>query len=163
MRVTTGNTTQMRRVSGGDSAHSQQELILHFGVAQNQKADVEVTWPSGTVQNFFDQPINQLLVIDESAGVLDQALTWSETTYDRGTRQLEVRAWTNYRGRTKLSAEGLGELRYNAAELAFEGTFDMTGRAVPESVRLTSERGKAWDLDVERIGVRSRFSGAFQR
>ena len=31
IKLTAGGKTQMRRVSGGDSAHSQSDLIVHFG------------------------------------------------------------------------------------------------------------------------------------
>ena len=37
---------QLRMVTGGDSAHSQSELIVHFGIDQATEAGVTIQWPS---------------------------------------------------------------------------------------------------------------------
>ncbi len=48
VEVTTGETVRRRQVKGGSSAHSQDALAVHFGLADVSVADeVRVRWPSG--------------------------------------------------------------------------------------------------------------------
>ncbi len=50
VRVTAGGRTQADEVRGGGSYLSQNDLRLHFGLAEAETADVEIHWPSGTRQ-----------------------------------------------------------------------------------------------------------------
>ncbi len=55
----------MRRVSGGDSAHSQMDSIQHFGLTDADTVDLlEVEWPTGTVQSFTNVEADDLIRID---------------------------------------------------------------------------------------------------
>ncbi len=147
-RVTAGGMTQMRRVTGGDSAHSQSDLIMHFGVGDETTLDLDIQWPSGIQQSFPGVAVGQLVVINEIGGLLDEQLTEGSFSYDPLQRLLHVSARSNYGGRTALSVEGLGELRYSAARTRFEATFEVLER--PASVSVRSERGATWKLPEAR-------------
>ena len=68
VEVTAGGTTYRRQVKGGVSAHSQDELVLHFGVGSATTVDaVTVTWPSGIVQTLTNVGTNQMIGVTESA------------------------------------------------------------------------------------------------
>jgi hypothetical protein len=43
---------------------------MHFGLASATRADVEIRWPSGKVQTLRQVPANQLLEVDEDAGIV---------------------------------------------------------------------------------------------
>ena len=56
----------MRQVKGGSSAHSQDDLVVHFGLADATIVDqVQVLWPSGTVDTLLNVEANQLLALTE--------------------------------------------------------------------------------------------------
>jgi len=139
--VTAGGTTQMRRVSGGDSAHSQREQILSFGVGFHTNVHVEVRWPSGTIQSFKDVGVNDFHVIDESGGLADEDVSGASATYDPASATLAVVAGSTYGGRSKLSARGLGELAYDASRTRYVGVFPVDAASVPETVDIESARG----------------------
>jgi len=73
--------SQMRTQDGGFHRRSQNHKRLHFGLAQNSMvSEVEVRWPSGKVDTFFNIPANRIITINESGnpdldgdGVLDIA------------------------------------------------------------------------------------------
>ncbi|MGH9464107.1 MAG: malectin domain-containing carbohydrate-binding protein, partial [Thermoanaerobaculia bacterium] len=57
---------QMRQVKGGSSAHSQDGLPVHFGLAEAPRVDaVEVHWPSGRVDRLLDVGGNGLVNVVE--------------------------------------------------------------------------------------------------
>ena len=57
---------QMREISGGDGAHSQNDMRPNFGLGDATKAEiVRIEWPSGRVQEFRDVPAKQILEISE--------------------------------------------------------------------------------------------------
>ncbi len=147
VRVTAGGYTQMRRVSGSDSAHSQQDIILHFGMAQEKEAVVEVTWPSGIVQTFPSVTTNDLVFIDEDLGVLEESLTFTEATWHWVSSTLEVTAKSRFGGRTTLNVETLGSLVYDSAAVEHTATFEGL-EAAPATVTVTSARGGSWPIVV---------------
>lgn len=68
VRVTTnirGNSVrQLRQISGG--AGGQSTLLAHFGLGDATNVDtVRIEWPSGTVQEFHDLAVKQLLTVTE--------------------------------------------------------------------------------------------------
>ncbi len=71
-RVTlfTQGRRMIREVDGGSSSHlSQNSRLLHFGLGAAHRIDsVLVTWVGGKEQLLLDQPVNQLLVIEEPPG-----------------------------------------------------------------------------------------------
>jgi hypothetical protein len=67
---TTGERRQMDEVRSGGSYLSQNDLRLHFGLAQYEKADIEIHWPSGLVEKAAGLAPNQIYRITEGSGVL---------------------------------------------------------------------------------------------
>ena len=69
VRVAAGGTDLlMRQVIGGYSTHSQDELVLHFGLGVAAVADtVEVLWPGGLVNVHRRVAANQLFEVAERA------------------------------------------------------------------------------------------------
>jgi enediyne biosynthesis protein E4 len=69
--VLAGRRRQMDEVRSGGSYLSQSDFCLHFGVGEAKLVDlVEVRWPSGTVDQVKDIPVNQRLFIEEGKGVI---------------------------------------------------------------------------------------------
>ncbi len=66
IKVTAGPLNMMRQIKGGSSAHSQDELVMHFGLAQEATVDrIEVFWPSGVTDALTGVSPNQVLTIVE--------------------------------------------------------------------------------------------------
>ena len=66
IKVTAGPLNMMRQIKGGSSAHSQDELVVHFGLAQEATVDrIEVFWPSGVTDALTGLGPNQVLTIVE--------------------------------------------------------------------------------------------------
>jgi enediyne biosynthesis protein E4 len=74
VRVTAGGRTQRRDVKAGSSYLSQNDLRVHVGLGEAQRAErVEIRWPSGKVDTLTDTPADRLLTIEEGRGVVAQA------------------------------------------------------------------------------------------
>jgi len=70
--LTSAGHIQIDEVMSGSSYYSQNDLRLHFGLAKAGKVEnIEVAWPSGLKENFKNIPANQLLVIQESKGIVE--------------------------------------------------------------------------------------------
>ncbi len=67
VHVVVGEEKMMREIDGGGSSHlSQNSTIAHFGVGKAEVIDsVIVRWTGGKEQVLVDQPVNQLLAIEE--------------------------------------------------------------------------------------------------
>jgi hypothetical protein len=87
--ITVNGETQMRQVKGGSSAHSQDDLVVHFGVGEAVTIDsVEVFWPhtDETVDELLNITANQRITITEgetaSECLLPDSLELSELSVD---------------------------------------------------------------------------------
>ncbi|MBI1928211.1 CRTAC1 family protein [Candidatus Poribacteria bacterium] len=66
VKVTTGDTAQIREVRSGSSYLSQSDMRLHFGLGQHERIDlVEIQWPSGLKERLENIIANQILTIIE--------------------------------------------------------------------------------------------------
>ncbi len=63
--TTTGGRRMTDEVRSGGSYLSQSDLRVHFGLGKAASADVEVRWPSGTVQKVPNVKANQVLTLTE--------------------------------------------------------------------------------------------------
>jgi enediyne biosynthesis protein E4 len=61
---------QIDEVRSGGSYFSQNDLRVHFGLDRGTKADVEIRWPSGTIDKLSNLAANHLYVIQEGGKVL---------------------------------------------------------------------------------------------
>ena len=85
VKATVGTTTRMRQVKGAVSAHSQNELLLEFGLGAATSVDVlEVMWPSGEVTVLNDVGVNQVLTVTEDGSTEGSNLTVSPLSVDFG-------------------------------------------------------------------------------
>ena len=64
---TAGNRRQMDEVRSGSSYISQSDLRVHFGLGPEQKADIEVRWPSGIVDRLSGVEVNRVITIKEGS------------------------------------------------------------------------------------------------
>jgi hypothetical protein len=72
-RVTlkTGAQLQFQEVTSQSSYYSHNDQRLHFGLGQNQKADlIEITWPSGDREVLDNVPANKIVNIKEGSGIV---------------------------------------------------------------------------------------------
>jgi hypothetical protein len=66
-----GSLVQIDEVRSGGSYLSQNDLRIHFGLADANKVDrLEIRWPSGRTEVLSDLPANHFYVVKESQGVL---------------------------------------------------------------------------------------------
>jgi hypothetical protein len=72
VKVTAGGRSQIDEVMSGSSYYSQNDLRLHFGLGKAKKVEsVEISWPSGLKDNLKDLPVNQLLIVQETKGIVE--------------------------------------------------------------------------------------------
>jgi len=91
--VTTGDTTQIREVNGGNGDHSQVPYRLHFGLGAAATVDnLEIRWPTGYVQQLTNVAADRIVRYVEStpAQVLAERSRW---------REVEIEAWTKEKAR----------------------------------------------------------------
>jgi len=65
VRCTTPNHRQIDEVRSGSSFFSQNDLRIHFGLGKSDRADIEISWPSGQVDHFSNLAANQIVKIRE--------------------------------------------------------------------------------------------------
>jgi enediyne biosynthesis protein E4 len=65
----TGKRKQMDEVRSGGSYISQNDLRVHFGLAQAETADIEIRWPSGQVDKLPSLRANRIYTVVEGKGV----------------------------------------------------------------------------------------------
>jgi enediyne biosynthesis protein E4 len=70
VKVTSAGGTQSQMMRSGSSYLSASELVLTFGLAQNDKADsVEIRWPSGRVDHLSNIVTGQTVTVTEGKGI----------------------------------------------------------------------------------------------
>jgi hypothetical protein len=73
VKVVSGDLTQVDEVHSGGSYLSQNDLRLHFGLANHSKVDVvEVRWPSGTMDRLTNLKVNEIFTIKEGIGIVEE-------------------------------------------------------------------------------------------
>ena len=65
-----GDMQQAQEVMSQASFYSANDLRLHFGLGLSKSADVIVRWPAGTHEVIRAVPADQLVVIQEGAGIV---------------------------------------------------------------------------------------------
>lgn len=69
VEVWTGDHLQFKTLMAGCGYLSQNSYTLHFGMGQATQADViQVTWPSGAVEFWYNVDVNQLVTLTEGSG-----------------------------------------------------------------------------------------------
>lgn len=70
IRLTAGSRTQLREVFTGGSYLGQSDIRQHFGLGVATRVDrIEVRWPDGKTETIGDVGANQIITIQEGAGV----------------------------------------------------------------------------------------------
>jgi len=73
VKVTASGRPQIDEVMSGSGYYSQNDLRLHFGLGQAPRADtIEISWPSGATEIVRDVAANQLIVIQETKGIVSR-------------------------------------------------------------------------------------------
>jgi hypothetical protein len=66
IRIKAGGISQIREIAGAGSYLSQSDLRAHFGLGTSTRIDsVEVTWPTGSKQEFHNVKADQFYTIEE--------------------------------------------------------------------------------------------------
>ena len=74
VRVTSAGGKQWAMVRSGSSYCSQSQMAPTFGLgADTLVQTLEVEWPSGARQRFTNVPVNQVVTVDESRGIVPAA------------------------------------------------------------------------------------------
>jgi hypothetical protein len=79
---------QLREITGGGGWNSV-PLLAHFGLGDATNIEMmRIEWPSGTVQEFHNQQVNQSLLITEPPRLLSNATA--------GRAQFSLRSWSGF-------------------------------------------------------------------
>jgi hypothetical protein len=66
-----GSRIQTQEVTSQSSYYSHNDLRLHFGLGENNKADqVDIRWPNGQTETIRDVAAGQIVTVKEGSGVL---------------------------------------------------------------------------------------------
>ena len=72
--VTAGGKAQRQERNGGVHRWSQNHQRLHFGLASNATADIEVQWPSGALTTYSNVPADHLYRVSEDGSITQLAV-----------------------------------------------------------------------------------------
>lgn len=67
--VSAGGVNQVQLQDGGNHRSSQDFQRMHFGLAANTSADIEVTWPNGSTETFNNVTADQIYRIVQNQGI----------------------------------------------------------------------------------------------
>jgi enediyne biosynthesis protein E4 len=71
LRLTSEGFTQVKQAKGGMSYMSASDPRIHFGLGKRKSIEsLQITWPSGAVDNLSKVPINLFLTVKEGAGIV---------------------------------------------------------------------------------------------
>lgn len=74
VRVTSAGGKQWAMVRSGSSYCSQSQMAPTFGLGADKLVQtLEIEWPSGVKQHFANLPVNQVVTVDESRGIVPAA------------------------------------------------------------------------------------------
>ena len=74
IKVVAGDLTQVKEAKGGMSYQSAQDPRIYFGFGSHMQAEeVEITWPSGTVDRLDNVPANRIVTVREGAGIVERS------------------------------------------------------------------------------------------
>jgi enediyne biosynthesis protein E4 len=75
VRVTSAGGKQWAMVRSGSSYCSQSQMAPTFGLGADKLVQtLEIDWPSGVKQRFTNLPVNQIVTVDESRGIVPGAV-----------------------------------------------------------------------------------------
>ena len=142
-----GEQPQRRRVSGGDSSHSQQDHVLHFGLLHHVVAEASIDWPDGSHEDLGSLPADRLYFVLQGAGPQPEVLTDHVARWDQSAQTLTVSTVTTYGGRAKHEAVGYGPMPYLVTGLGYREVFSGVP-ANPGTVMVNSNSGAVFVLTV---------------
>jgi hypothetical protein len=71
LRLSVGSKTLRRDVKAGSSYLAQNDLRVHFGLGESQRADrLEIRWPNGTIETIENVRANQIITVKEGSGLI---------------------------------------------------------------------------------------------
>ena len=71
LKLTAEGITHIEQAKGGMSYMSASDPRVHLGLGKRSKIDqLEITWPSGTIDRLKDLPIDKIIVVKEGAGIV---------------------------------------------------------------------------------------------
>ena len=71
LKLTAEGFRQYDQAKGGSSYMSASDPRIHFGLGKRKAIEsLEITWPSGVVDNLTSVPINQIITVKEGAGIV---------------------------------------------------------------------------------------------
>ena len=73
--TTPDGVVQLREQNGGYHRWSQNFMRVHFGLGSNESADIEVRWPSGTVDYFSAVAADQVYLLNEAGALQPRQFT----------------------------------------------------------------------------------------
>lgn len=101
--VQAGGSSFRRDVALGWGFLSQHELAQHFGLGQSSSpANLEITWPDGSVDNYEDLPLDARLRITQNVGVERIELSSTKSAAQARVAPIE---WAEYKQRIQPTRE----------------------------------------------------------
>ena len=120
---------QMRGISGGGGACSQNDLRAHFGLGDATQVNLlRIEWPSGMVQTLTNVAPNQILTITEHQADATTAPSLTVTKPAAGPVQLTATGQTNLRSVFEASSD-LAQWTKLAVRTNLTGSVDFTPAA----------------------------------
>ena len=69
VRAIVGDRVQVQEVRGGGSYYAQNDLRVHFGLADAPRVDrIAVRWPTGVEESWTNVPVNRIVTLEEGTG-----------------------------------------------------------------------------------------------
>lgn len=80
LKLTSEGFTQIEQAKGGMSYMAANDPRIHFGLGKRKTIEsLQITWPSGQVENLSKVPINQIITVKEGVGIIPKKfprITW---------------------------------------------------------------------------------------
>jgi enediyne biosynthesis protein E4 len=71
LKLISEDFTQVKQAKGGTSYMSASDPRIHFGLGKRKSIEsLQITWPSGNIENLSKVPINQIITVKEGSGIV---------------------------------------------------------------------------------------------
>jgi enediyne biosynthesis protein E4 len=71
LKLTSDGVVQVDQSKGGTSYMSASDPRIHFGLGKRNKIDsLQITWPSGHVDNLTNVPVDTIIAVKEGVGIV---------------------------------------------------------------------------------------------
>ena len=146
--VTAGGVSQLREQNGQFHRWSQDHKRLHFGLAENNTADIRIEWPDGSIDNHNNVSVNKLYNAIQGGALIDKTptggggtpvLSINDTSQVEGEAAELVVSLTSSGNQVSVDYETIAQSATSGIDyVAASGTLEFTSAQTSKTISIST-------------------------